>query len=151
MSGFRDFAEEQEWHHRRLARRPRLGFTGTRRGLSPVQRAELRRLLLELRPVEFHHGDCIGADAQAHELVRELCIDCRIVLHPPDVDVARERCTADEERRPRPYLKRNEEIVAESDLVVACPATPGEVLRSGTWATVRRARAAEVPCRVMAP
>ena len=40
---------------------------------------------------------------------------------------------------PRPYLARNRDIVDASDLMLACPAEQQEVLRSGTWATIRYA------------
>ena len=41
------------------------------------------------------------------------------------------------------FAERNERIVACSDLLVACPRdTPARSPRSGTWQTVRMARAA---------
>ncbi len=48
-----------------------------------------------------------------------------------------------------PYMKRNDLIVAESDTLTAFPAQPDERLRSGTWATVRRARKSGVPVDVV--
>ena len=41
---------------------------------------------------------------------------------------------------PAPYLERNKEIVASSNLLIACPVGDKEELRSGTWSTVRFAR-----------
>lgn len=43
------------------------------------------------------------------------------------------------------YMKRNDAIVEHSDVLVAFPKTDEEELRSGTWATIRRARKAGVP------
>jgi arginase family enzyme len=37
------------------------------------------------------------------------------------------------------YLERNEDIVRDTDFLIACP-EGSEVMRSGTWATVRYAR-----------
>ncbi len=46
----------------------------------------------------------------------------------------------DETRKPKPYLKRNHDIVDESDILIGFPSSEEERLRSGTWATVRYAR-----------
>jgi len=41
---------------------------------------------------------------------------------------------------PRPPLVRNRDIVDATDMLIAAPATRKEVLRSGTWATIRYAK-----------
>jgi hypothetical protein len=123
-----------------------IGFTGTARGLTPGQLHELRTTLEWLirhhGPITLHHGDCVGADAQAHTVAKEL--GCPVVLHPPDNPVARawKFGPGDGMRVPKPYLVRNRDIVRETDILVAGPAQDQEVLRSGTWATVRAARKA---------
>jgi hypothetical protein len=48
-----------------------IGFTGTRYGMTPDQRSAIARLIAETagpEPFFAHHGDCIGADAEFHEL-----------------------------------------------------------------------------------
>lgn len=40
------------------------------------------------------------------------------------------------------YMKRNDALVEHCDILLAFPETPEEQRRSGTWATVRRARKA---------
>jgi hypothetical protein len=43
------------------------------------------------------------------------------------------------------YMDRNDRLVSYADVVAAFPAKINEALRSGTWATVRRARTRDVP------
>lgn len=43
------------------------------------------------------------------------------------------------------YMKRNDALVKAADILVAFPETSTEQLRSGTWATIRRARTSGVP------
>jgi hypothetical protein len=117
----------------------KLGFTGTRNGMNYKQYAEFRTYVTTHKITEFHVGDCLGADAEAFDIVREFCPGVKIVGHPPDDDKHRAFCDYDEEREPKPYLERNHDIVDESDSLFAIPFTNEEVLRSGTWATIRYA------------
>lgn len=43
------------------------------------------------------------------------------------------------------YMLRNERMIDHADMLVAFPNTGREELRSGTWATIRRARLAGIP------
>lgn len=115
-----------------------IGITGSQRGATRAQLQALTRRLVELGCVELHHGDCIGADAQAHETARALGL--RIVIHPPMSDAKRAFCAGDEVRPVRQYLDRNHDIVDASDVIIGLPATRSEAQRSGTWATIRYAR-----------
>lgn len=45
------------------------------------------------------------------------------------------------------YLHRDDVVVENLDVLMAFPKTPSEILRSGTWATVRRARKANKKVR----
>lgn len=125
-----------------------VGFTGTRDGMTDDQRQTLYKLLKRIvdrcktQPV-FHHGDCIGADEQAHSIARELGF--HIVVHPPDDDSRRAFCQGDETRPPDWYTNRNQDIVNESSLMFAGPKSKREYLRSGTWSTVRFARRRHKP------
>jgi hypothetical protein len=130
----------------------RIGFTGTRYGMTDAQ---LERVTLEvdLRArfgIEGHHGDCIGADAQFHGVVRRLA-DSRIVLHPPTNQEHRAFCVADETRPQFPYMKRNRNIVDLADLMIAGPCEMQEQARGGTWRTVQLARKAKRPLIVVWP
>lgn len=125
----------------------KVGFTGTQRGMTDAQREMLYALLSDVAELddgfsEAHHGDCIGADAQFHELVVEQFGEVtQTVLHPPTDSRKRAYCTAVSTRRAQSYLDRNREIVDSVDLMIATPGVFKEVLRSGTWATIRYARA----------
>jgi hypothetical protein len=116
------------------------GFTGTQRGMTDPQKATVFRLLQESiagGAYRFHHGDCIGADSQAHDIARE--VGMHVIVHPPEIATKRAFCVYPDEIRPKkPYLERNHDICDECDVLIAAPSGP-EQLRSGTWATVRYA------------
>lgn len=123
----------------------KIGFTGTQKGLTPNQKTKIVNSLIEITKdlplnerMDFHHGDCIGADEEAFDLALELGF--YIIQHPPINKYKRAFTDADEIREPKPYLERNHAIVDETDILIACPGETTEQLRSGTWATVRYAR-----------
>lgn len=123
-----------------------VGFTGTQVGLGRRQQAALSNFLYRLSRewlVTLHHGDCIGADREAHLLA--LGLGMRIVVHPPSVPDKRAWCEGDEILPEDDYLRRNKKIVHASDLLVACPHQAEEKLRSGTWSTYRYAKRIERP------
>lgn len=118
----------------------KLGFTGTQSGMTDGQKSAFIKLIGRLKPTEFHHGDCVGSDAEAHDLIRTYYPDCKIIGHIPLKDYKRAFKKCDEERPPKNYLERNEDIARECKLVIAAPKEMTETVRSGTWATIRRAR-----------
>src|SRR4051812_43171484 len=95
-----------------------VGFTGTQVGMTTAQRNTLTDLL-KSRSGCLHHGDCLGADAEAHEIARTL--GWRITLHPPSNRTKRAFCTADWTMPEADYLARNHFIVAYSEELVAAP------------------------------
>lgn len=128
-----------------------VGFTGTRKGMLSPQKESFVRLLVFLAPgmESFHHGDCVGADAEAHWMVKQLVIDPKpkIVIHPPENDTNRAFCNSArldekvETREAKDYLVRNEDIIDETEVLIATPKGMGEEFRgSGTWHAVRYAR-----------
>ncbi len=119
-----------------------VGFTGTQRGMTPWQRSALETLLQDLNATDFHHGDCCGADEEAHEVAT--LVGCRIYLHPPIIEAKRAHCNlragVDLCYQAKPYLDRNKDIVNTTECLIATPGESKEQLRSGTWSTVRYAR-----------
>lgn len=119
-----------------------VGFTGTQQGLTLAQREALSKYLDTLHSsasveIEFHHGDCIGADATAH---RMMVRRARVVIHPSTYENKRAYCKgAFTVHQPHPPLVRNVHIVDAVKLLVACPKAMHEEQRSGTWSTVREA------------
>jgi hypothetical protein len=112
------------------------GFTGTQQGCTEPQWTVL---LVELKKAtEFHHGDCVGADAEAHAIAKSF--GAWTVCHPPLIEKSRAFTVNDETREPKDYLVRNHDIVDETAFMIACPKGMSEELRSGTWATIRYAR-----------
>jgi hypothetical protein len=128
----------------------RIGITGTRHGMSGVQRATLYCLLKSVRmSTELHHGDCLGVDAEAHELANDFGL--RTVIHPPADEKLRAWCHGDIVLPRKPYLERNRDIVDACDVLLAFPFEEKEQDRGGTWYTVRYARETGVPCLVGLP
>lgn len=114
-----------------------LGFTGTRAGLTPHQQKELDMIFSSQPDSALLHGDCVGADAEAHAIALK---HGRSIFIHPGPDKQRAFCKgAVRVSEPQPYLKRNHTIVDQCDELIACPRTHKEELRSGTWATIRYA------------
>lgn len=125
-----------------------VGFTGTREGMSQLQKEQFVVKLFELDIHEFHHGDCIGADADAHDIVREFFPNVKIVTHPPDKTRTQAFRKGDESRVPAPYIMRDKDIVRESEYLIGSP-LGAEIIRSGTWTTIRYARKTSKPYTVL--
>jgi hypothetical protein len=136
-----------------------LGFTGSSKIITPAQEKGILEFVLEFNPLITHDGDCVIGDALFRKIVIENTY-ARVVSHPafPVGHPARANMPADEVRPiplPRPNrsvpLVRNDEIVAEIAHLLAAPSSADEVLRSGTWATVREAKRRGVPVTLILP
>jgi hypothetical protein len=115
------------------------GFTGTQRGMTAIQRNIARGFLSQgwFPEDAFHHGDCIGSDAECAYIAKD--IGYWVVGHPPTNSSKRAFFQSDAIHTPRTYLVRNHNIVDCSAQILAMPGEMNEVLRSGTWATIRYA------------
>lgn len=128
----------------------KVGFTGTRWGMTPHQSSSFLELVKTLNIVEFHHGDCVGADADAHHIIQSNT-EAKIVIHPPNNESGRAFCEAECILPKKEYLVRNHDIVNSSDILIATPGECTEQLRSGTWATIRYARKAGKKVYIIVP
>lgn len=127
----------------------RIGFTGTRNGMTDRQKRQLKEGIIFYQysegNFEFHHGGCIGSDEEAHDLAYNMNV--KIVIHPPiddkyamEYEIYRDKNLDVEILPAKDYLDRNHDIVDACDLIIAAVETREEQLRSGTWATIRYAR-----------
>lgn len=126
----------------------KVGFTGTADGMTLAQKRALRGVMNSIRMGEFHHGSCVGADAQAHHLALGRC---EVHVHPSTLRAKTAPCLGYRMYPPRPPLDRNHDIVDATEMLIATPRGEDEELRSGTWATVRYARKKKRPIILVLP
>lgn len=122
-------------------------------GMTEEQKESFLKIIMtgtQTRIQEFHHGDCIGSDKQAHDMVKSLG-DISIHVHPPLNPEKRAFCNGGTIHKPKQYLERNKDIVDSSDILIATPMSFKEEIRSGTWNTVRYARRKFKPVFVIYP
>ena len=124
-----------------------VGFTGTRKGMTFVQKRELAQVLdnyirTSSNP-KFLHGKCIGADEQAATIAKNK--QFITVAYPSD---RTEQTSVFVSTIEMPLLKhpleRNKDIVRDCDILIACPnqsEEPTARRAGGTWWTIRWARA----------
>jgi hypothetical protein len=111
-----------------------IGFTGTRYGMTEAQKTMLRTHMQEIRGDVFHHGDCIGADAEAHAIALEMGM--KIVIPPPVDERHRAFCTGYTEMRSAlSHFARNRAIVDESEILLVGPFQMERQSYGGTWFT----------------
>lgn len=131
-----------------------IGFTASQKGMTDVQKDRLWTLVGH-RQFYFHHGDCVGGDAEADAIVRRAPGLYGVIMHPCNITEKRAYCAPryphDVVREARDPLDRDDDIVREAECLIAASKTPGPVLRSGTWATIRRAVDAKKPVCVLLP
>ena len=116
----------------------KLGISGSRYGLSNDAKKFLINFIENNNILESHHGDCLGVDKEFHDI----CIEKKIsvVIHPPNINTLRAFCKSPNILNPKPYLERNKDIVDSTDILIAFPSSDKEILRSGTWSTIRYAK-----------
>jgi len=130
----------------------RLGITATRNGLSEAQREAFAKIVKEYQPDEFHHGDCVGGDADGVAIVREIMGDrCKIVCHPPIKDDVRAFVPSDITHEPFSYFKRNRNIVDAVDFLFGGPPCWNPRNVGGTWYTINYALKVKKHVRYVSP
>lgn len=133
-----------------------VSFTGTQVGMTGKQVDTLTSILATIeRPFFGIHGDYIGSDAQFDSIARLAVEFSHMVVRPMrNAGSKRAHCwlgADDTVHEPREPLLRNRDIVDDGEVLFATPKEPNQVLRSGTWATVRYATSAGKPIIVILP
>lgn len=135
----------------------RVGVTGTRQGMAIDQWQTFVEKILDFEMKEWHDGDCVGADTQAHSVVRNFMkevVGFTPVLHGHPCNLSKYRAYNEYDviHEVKPPLVRNRDIVNNSDLMFATPLEYDEVLKgSGTWATIRYTRLQRKPLILIYP
>jgi hypothetical protein len=133
----------------------KIGFTGTQKGMTYDQKnnflVTMRELNNDHHIEEFHHGDCIGSDKEAHELIDTFFPNIVIHVHPPEIKDKRAFCKGDVQHKEKPYLERNHYIVQATEILIATPESNNEKKRSGTWSTIRYARKLDRNIMIIVP
>jgi hypothetical protein len=127
----------------------KIGFTGTREGMTQHQKEQFVLKMQELGPTEFHHGDCEGADAEAHDIVREFFPDVIIHVYPPKSKYRQAFKKGDIHYEPQEYLVRDNNIVDACDHLIGAPKSDKPATKSGSWYTIRYAKSSNVPNTVL--
>lgn len=147
-----------------------LAFTGPEEVETDTIQEEIIRQevqnLFPLGPTEFVSGAAFGVDTIAALAARDGYLNCihRLVVpngrHNEDLVRQWEKYVSEDplrtdidsrvhvvQRMPEgtDHLARNDEMIHRADILIAFPRTPEEEKRSGTWATIRRARRKGIP------
>lgn len=115
-----------------------VGFTGTRNELTEWQKRKIFELLTKLRPRYAHHGMCVGGD----DTFNTVCLSLGIMTigWPSNIPKLVANCRVSYRNNPSPPLERNVWIVKASEVMICCPYENKEIIRSGTWSTIRESR-----------
>jgi len=128
-----------------------IGFTGTREGMTVAQKVAVEEVIRDLAPSQVRHGDCVGADADFHQIA--LDYGAEVVIHPPKDDKLRAFCGGKGVTvlPPKGYLARDRDIVNSSCLLVVTPKQMTQQTKGGTWYTFGYARTTKKPFIVVWP
>ena len=122
-----------------------VGITGARAGITVHAGNTFENIMVKMHTVikHVHHGDCKGADEDAHRFFETNYRDIKIVIHPPPKNLKKELrafCKAHETKKALPTFKqRNEEIVECTNLLIAFAPTKEVDRNSGTWECILHA------------
>lgn len=135
----------------------RVGFSGTRQGMTNDQVLHVHMLLGDLRyagATQVTHGMCQGSDKQFHDMAKALgyfTIGCPGVTAEGS-PYMRARVECDLVLPEKPFLVRNLQIVRESDLMIVTPKEREEQFKgSGVWAAIRYTRKDHKPLVILWP
>lgn len=133
----------------------KVGFTGTRRGMTPMQAAAVSGILLRISTLcynkpQFHHGACIGADEEAARIAKNAGF--ATIAHPGDDPRFRTEFVSDWTLEEKDNILRNKNIVKLVDSMIATPSGTDEIRRgSGTWQVIGYTRMLYKPLYFVTP
>lgn len=129
-----------------------IGMTGNRYGLSSEQRRIFEKMFAndqQSQPgmeVEFHHGDCVGSDADTHHIAKTM--GAFVIVHPPENPTLRAYCEGDLVLPEKSYFARNRDIVNNSQKMYGFPSHKDES-KGGTWYTINYSVSQHVPVTII--
>ena len=128
----------------------KVGSTGTQYGITQEQREKFKELILKLNSEdnieEFHDGNCKGSDLQTRGIVLQVLENVTFHIHPSTLNSFVKPYTNRKTLQiigihpVKKPLVRNRDIVDCIDVLIGCPYQKNEIVRSGTWATIRYAK-----------
>jgi hypothetical protein len=133
----------------------RYSFTGTTNpnGSSPKLIEHVIRNLEDVTQVNT--GAAVGVDTYAYEYAVEFFPQAEHRVYVPKGKFHNSELVHKAEENghrviliPGGYMARNDALVANADILIGFPQTAAEVLRSGTWATIRRGRKVGISVRI---
>jgi hypothetical protein len=131
----------------------RVGVTGTRSGMTNYQKQNVYQYLYDIIEgvdvAQFNHGDCIGVDGEAADIAMDLGYE--IVCFPPLEFILRYNHKSDIIHAPQTYMKRNRDIVDNSDVMMAVPWEMEHQSKGGTWYTFDYSIKKKVPIQLFLP
>lgn len=127
-----------------------VGMTGNRDGMTKMQKDAFMAFLGREGALTLAHGDCVGADADAHDIAEKL--DLVINIHPPvKSDLRAWKTTAHGViHKEKPYFVRNRAIVNTTEVLCGFPKLMKKT-RGGTWYTIGYAKDKESPLIIFWP
>lgn len=144
----------------------KIGYTGTRNGMTQAQKDSLFGILDYLgcfkgTVTHINHGDCIGGDEEFDNAVVETLKQDTVtrIIHAP-VDPEHQAHMASRNNgfyketiisEPQTHLKRNRNVVEASDIIIAAPEQDSDPGWGGTWYTYNYARKHDKPTYLIQP
>lgn len=119
-----------------------IGFTGTRSGMTDLQKEATKNALIAIGPKFVIHGGCIGADEDFHRIAKEFGIHIKVYpghsAKNGDTSFHFDYSDSDDIRESKSYFERNRYIVNDCNILLGAPYS--QVETGGTWYTINYAR-----------
>ena len=124
----------------------KIGFSGTRHGMTQPQFRTILRLLQDWKPSEVHHGGCVGADIEFAKMCDKHVPRPHIVCRPGmsardgNSDLRATDDPSDQIFDTLTHFHRNRAIVDSCAVLIAAPFGFVHQASGGTWYTIDYAR-----------